>query len=148
MKIVETPEQLAAKLNYDPLNGELTWKGSGKIAGWISNGYKRVGKHSVYAHRIAYFIMTGKWPKEVDHINRNKLDNRWENLRDCSHKQNTRNLSKRSSKTGVRGVSQHPNGWDIRVGKSFRSFTTDFEKACELAQKKREEIYGEFSGEC
>lgn len=33
------------------------------------------------AHRIIWLWKTGDWPKEIDHENKNKQDNRWINLR-------------------------------------------------------------------
>jgi hypothetical protein len=145
--VVETEEQLAEKLLYDQETGDLTWKTSGKKAGALNNGYLRVGKHGVYAHRLAYFKMTGEWPEEVDHINGNKLDNRWDNLRLCNHQQNTWNISaqKNNKSTGIKHVSKLKTGYDVRVGDSFRAYVKDFNEACRLAKLKSQEIYGEFA---
>lgn len=54
----------------------------------------------------------------VDHINRNKLDNRKENLRICTRKQNSQNskLLFTTNKTGFRGVVLHKSGkWRARI---------------------------------
>jgi hypothetical protein len=46
-------------------------------------------------------------PREADHINRNKLDNRKANLRVVTHAQNTQNLSSHSdSQSRYRGVAR------------------------------------------
>ena len=58
------------------------------------------------AHRIAWLLNYGDFPKsELDHINRNKLDNRIENLRESNRTQQNRNKDfKPNPKTGVIGV--------------------------------------------
>ena len=39
------------------------------------------GGRPVRAHRLAYLLITGKWPAEdIFHINEDTEDNRWENL--------------------------------------------------------------------
>lgn len=81
------------------------------------NGYHRVtidGKR-YYRHRLAWFYMTGEWPvDEIDHINGNRADNRWVNLRDVVPKTNQQNRRQAasSSKSRVLGVS-----WDSARGK-------------------------------
>lgn len=66
--------------------GELM--GSLKPHGYIAiqiDGYR------TYAHRLAWAWMTGKWPKEIDHVNGNRSDNRWANLRKATRFQNNGN---------------------------------------------------------
>jgi hypothetical protein len=59
------------------------------------------------ASRIAWFMHYGEWPEHtIDHINGDSTDNRIENLRDVSHKENSRNMARFSTNTtGVAGVS-------------------------------------------
>lgn len=125
-----TQEHLKEILHYDPETGNFTWINPPKqrpdrlhkIAGNIMNdGYWTItidGKHRL-AHRLAFLYMTGQWPKNlVDHINENKLDNRWQNLREANATQNIIHTGKQKSNTsGFKGVSWHPasNKWRARA---------------------------------
>ena len=58
-------------------------------------GYYRgaIGGRSVYAHRVAIALCSGEWPSdEVDHINRDRSDNRLCNLRVVTHSENRKNV--------------------------------------------------------
>lgn len=109
-----TSERLRELLDYDPETGVFTNRFSrgaakaGAVAGRSigSSGYLRImvsGRHYL-AHRLAWLYMTGEWPKEeVDHINRDKIDNRWANLREATRTDNAINQI-RSSRALPRGV--------------------------------------------
>lgn len=71
------------------------------------------------AHRLAWLYMTGKMPvDQIDHINLNRLDNRFCNLRECNNEENNRNSRKKSTNTsGFRGVhfNKQTNKWQARA---------------------------------
>jgi len=72
---------------------------------------RSIGKNKprIFMHRVILNTPDGL---ETDHINNNKLDNRRDNLRICTHYENVRNSPVRCSNTsGYKGVSKSGNKW-------------------------------------
>ena len=116
MKNKLTQKELKRQLDYNPMSGVFTRLVSnhhkvliGDVAGTKNfQGYIviRVGGKPISAHRLAFLYMEGYIPKEVDHINHVRDDNRWDNLRSVTRKENCRNNSRRKdNKSGKVGVS-------------------------------------------
>jgi hypothetical protein len=111
-----TQKRLKELLHYDPETGLFYWKKKrswrtsiGDIAGYKDpRGYMRIRvDHKLYAaHRLAFLYIEGHFPKkEVDHIDRNPSNNKWENLRDVSHSCNIQNRKTQSNNSiGIMGV--------------------------------------------
>ena len=60
------------------------------------------------AHRLAWLYVTGDWPVGViDHINGDRTDNRFENLRDVTQKTNSENLRGPQKRTASRFLGVH-----------------------------------------
>lgn len=149
-----TYERLVEVLWYCPDTGRFIWQNSprngmdGKVAGSVNtHGYLQilVDKHPYRAHRLAWLYMTGEWPDgEVDHLNRNKLDNRWCNLDECSRSENCKNKHPQSNNTsGVVGVHSRAGKWVVQVtveGKRLRKTFAIFEDA--VAWRKEQELLG------
>jgi len=145
--------------SYDPETGELRWKVGGRgwragdVAGSITwNGYisVTVGGRQHMAHRVIWFIVHGYWPREIDHVNQIKSDNRIANLRECTRSQNrmNRTLATRTSQTGRRGVFLHRGKYaaQIRVNGKFIHLGTfdDPEFAQLVRDSMAERMFGEF----
>lgn len=67
------------------------------------------------AHRVIWMLKTGEWPTlTVDHINLDRADNRWLNLRLATHAQNCANQTvRRTNRSGLKGAYWHKaaNAW-------------------------------------
>lgn len=111
-----TQRKLKTIVTYFPDTGVFIRNLTGLDESTIStHGYKRmwVGGRRIEIHRLACLYMTGKFPAkglEVDHINRDKLDNRWSNLRVVTKLQNNLNKGiQKNNKSGAVGVVKTKN---------------------------------------
>ena len=132
-----TSERLRELLHYEPSTGSFTWRKAwprmpvGSLAGHRTGlGYWRIKVEggNYLAHRLAWLYMTGHWPPgDIDHIDTDSLNNRWENLRSVTEHENLQNQRRahRNNKVGVLGVSKFSwgcvsrirvNGRDVRLG--------------------------------
>lgn len=122
-----TQYMLKKMIRYHPVSGKVYWivnrgKGNlavrGKEAGSLAkNGYVylMLFKKRYLMHRILYLYMENRsllFRQVVDHINRDKIDNRWANLRVGTHSQNQFNSVARN-KLGIKGVEAL--GWKFRA---------------------------------
>lgn len=138
----ETPElieTLRKVFHYDPDTGKLLWNyrpvseflsqkeqqrwntryANTHIFTTNNKGYLIVGLNKVRhtVHRIVWAIHYGTWPTyQIDHINRERWDNRIENLREVTNTENQRNRSKqRNNTSGHNGIRKSINGkWEVR----------------------------------
>ena len=112
-----TQERLKELLSYDPETGvfvriKQTSSNAkiGDVAGTIKrDGYRyiQIDRKQIGEHRLAWFYMTGAFPPDqIDHINRNKTDNRFVNLRTVTGSENQHNQGiNRVNTSGYKGVS-------------------------------------------
>lgn len=85
--------------SYDPVTGALFRRipFSRKLLPRSLDRYCYISfeGHVIPIHRLVWLYVTGAWPKqEIDHINGRKGDNRKDNLRDVSRRQNCQNMTR------------------------------------------------------
>jgi len=118
-----------------------------------AEGYVRVkwGSDYEYAHRIAWFIMTGEIPRsEIDHRNTIRWDNRWDNLREATSALNKENRRKArsDSRSGILGAMRNKKGFMARIQAAGVKYylgtfpTTEQAYAAYVAAKRRLHIGG------
>jgi hypothetical protein len=146
--------------SFDYVDGKLFWKKTakhnlaGKEAGWKHNaGYTAVAVNykKYLAHRVIFNMFHGYEPKEIDHIDGDKSNNKIENLRDANSSQNKCNTKIRSDNTsGVKNVcwNKQRNTWVVRIafkGKIKQWYVDNLELAELIAIEAREKLHGVFA---
>jgi hypothetical protein len=122
----------------------------GDIAGAHHNaGYWQISllNYQFLAHRLAFYYVLGCCPDEVDHINHNRCDNRWINLRPTTRIDNCRNQSiTKLNTSGCVGVSRYrgtkwQSGIKVKGKRIHLGHFDDFIAAVD-ARKSAEVEYG------
>lgn len=149
-------DELRTVFAYDPETGHLTWRVQrsnsvkGPIGAASKTPYIQVGyDYKIYlVHRVIFALMTGRWAYEVDHKNKNKRDNRWDNLREVVRSENLINIGLRSNNTsGHVGVSWHKglSRWFAKVKVEGREITRS-SKVKDVAIQMRRDLEVEYYG--
>lgn len=118
-------------------------------------GYLRgeIDSHPYLAHRVIYCMIHGSWPEaDVDHIDRDRSNNRANNLRSASRSQNLCNRPSQSNNlSGFKGVSFHKgrSKYFARIGlygkQHFLGYFNTPESAHEAYCLAAKRLHGEFS---
>lgn len=146
------------RLDYDEYTGNFIWKVAkggkrvGDVAGSINDqGYCliRLNKVIYRAHRLAWLVMTGCLPKgEIDHIDGDRSNNSWSNLRDVSRIENKRNQGRSTTNSsGHSGVMWYKASekWHSQItveGRSIHLGYYDDVNDAIKARKDAEKYYG------
>lgn len=110
------------RFTYHPETGVFTrvktqrrWLAGSIVTGTSSHGYIRIwvkGKQ-IAAHRLAWLWMTSEWPSDdIDHIDGNRANNTWANLRQVDRSTNLENIRSAKShnkSTGLLGAYHSPS---------------------------------------
>lgn len=151
-------------LDYDQETGVLTWRAPrgrsvkpGDVAGCLDvEGYLRVqiNKALYKAHRVAWLHATGNDPldSQIDHIDGNRANNRFANLRKATNAQNQCNRKPRTEGlSGYKGVTwkKDRGRWQARITVDSKVYYLGYFDTPELAHmayaKAAAELHGEFA---
>jgi hypothetical protein len=146
-------------LSYCPETGDIRWKVGGKRmkAGAVAGaaigvkGYKSITirNRRLYAHRIAWLLFHGYEPVGfLDHVNRDRSDNRIANLRVVSRKENGWNRKTPFDNTsGFKGVNWNKLNakWQGRINNKHLGYFKNKEDAIACVRAARELAHGAFA---
>lgn len=124
----ERTSEIKRALRYE--DGKVFWEEDrgtrvtrGDRAGTLNNqGYRQIQlNYRLYSeHRVIWLLVHGVWPdNQLDHINGDRSDNRIENLRDVTRRDNLRAFRKptKGSSSKYRGVNwdKQKNQWRTQI---------------------------------
>ena len=150
-------------LDYDPEAGTFFWKDNrgkkrckDKPAGSPQKGYIsiHINGEDYRAHRLAWLHATGRDPLDfqIDHIDGDKTNNRFANLREASNSQNQCNAKRRiNNQSGYKGVcwSKYKRKWRAEITAHGKKLYLGYFDTPELAHmayaKAAAELHGEFA---
>jgi len=147
-----TLERLKSLFHYDPETGALTRLVSmgnaaagAQVTSTNGDGYRIVAidRKRYKVSRVAWLYMTGEWPSsQIDHKDRNRLNDSWSNLRHATHSQNMANRPFPRARF-VDGK------WDVRIQKDgTRHYIGRFSSLAEAREAFRsasQRHHGEFT---
>lgn len=136
----------------DAADAELVSEKRWHICRGVGTDYAitRINGRRTYLHRL---LLNPAPRQDVDHRNRNGLDNRRANLRLCTDSQNSANRTKfkNDAKTKYKGVYLQPRTGRFEAGLKFQfkchylgTFDTQ-EEAAQAYDRKAIECFGEFA---
>lgn len=162
-----TQEYIRSRFDYDP-EGFLVWKDHprlynhkrkiGQRTGTVNGrGYVvcQLDGKTHFVHRLIFLWHHGYLPEVVDHDDRNKLNNREDNLFDKSQGQNrqnsnyhVRNPDKASGHKNIQKVPRKGGEFSYLVcvtkeGKRYTKTLRDLDEAIEYRDTLIKELYGE-----
>jgi hypothetical protein len=152
-------QELRDLLTYIPDTGAFIWREgqrSGRDAGTIeAEGYRTITIHGrqYKAHLLAWYYTTGEWPEnQVDHRDNDRANNRWENLRAATNRENQFNKGpNKNNRSGFKGVylstSNRRRPWKAKISVYGKNVHLGYFDTAEAAQNAYLAMAVQLSGE-
>ncbi len=127
----EVIEHIKKRYTYDAATGEIRNRKGQVLKGYDRKGYKRLSlyvgnrRNEINLHHIAWALIYGRFPRQIDHLNGIKTDNRLENLREVNQSENDQNrlMPWKMGKGKIPGVWRSRRGYRFKMGKKWFSYT-------------------------
>lgn len=154
MKAIKIPEQetldiIKNEFLYDPETGVVLRKLRGQGSPKNVKSSTDVNGVAVLVHRVAYFLMTDRWPdKFIDHIDQNHNNNRWQNLRLATPLENVMNISKTVTKNTTskyKGVYLDDGKWVAQCNSKWLGSFDNEDNAAKMYDQYAKEKFGDFA---
>lgn len=156
MQLKQIPANIKELFNYH--DGKLYWKkcvkgasSVGKLAGhYPKKSYAeiRIEGQAYRLHRVIWAYHFGDTNQNIDHINRNKLDNRIENLRLATKSQNEANTKHRKTNAlKLKHIVKDSSQFRVQIERNGKRLTRKRFKTIEAAIEHRDKILKMHDGE-
>lgn len=142
-----TKQRLDELYEYIPSAGEFVRRiGTGGCAAGSIAGYTNQQGYVVMAidgkeyrrSRLVWLHMTGEMPaQQIDHINRNRSDDRFQNLRQVTHQQNQWNTCKCDGEHKNIYWKSKAKKYEVQVSNKYIGRFSDYQSALVAAQEAR-----------
>jgi hypothetical protein len=155
MKPLPPVDELRRRLELNVEEGELRWRNgsrkAGQLAGYVvdDRGYQaiKIRPYGIFKlHRVIYAMACGQDPgnRQIDHINGCLSDNRPENLRLATPRQQQGNVAK-GPDSGIRYTTYKHRPWVARLSTAYLGSYATLEEAQAAYRAAHVARYGEFS---